>query len=68
VNHRCPTASSCIGRGKRRKWFLEVIDAIYLFLSIIKFETHGGPSGRNMFERRSRGEVECFMELFDKSI
>jgi len=35
---------------------------------MVKFEAYGGPSWRHMFERCSRGEVERFMEFFDKSI
>jgi hypothetical protein len=39
-----------------------------MFLRIIEFEPHSRPSRRDMFERRGRGEVKRFMELFDKSI
>jgi hypothetical protein len=57
-----------MGTSKRSKWNFEVVNAVDLLLSLVKFDAHSGSCRRDVFKQCSSRKIESFLKLFDKRI
>ncbi len=65
---RPPTSSSCIGRSQWCQRFLQIIDAVYFLLGILKVEANCSAGGRYVLERGGSREIQSPTQFLDKGI